>query len=252
MVKWPLLVGTRIVGDGPMVATFLTTLPRPAGILSPIGPPTSLGRVTNDKAIFPAITVSFGHKCGTLFVAVRKPLLFGRFGIRWWRWTNGEPELHRLASPNNVSFASLTLASQWNISFGIAFKHVGLGDGLPTLCMSFVGWEPAILIASIGSNHSLVKGSLLSSVRWSKFDISFVGPLFGPFGLSGMTRCSTKNNGMNPRWSLAFGIPLSCMSTRLGNGCLNLSRLVDSWPWRFFKTLIGLGVLDKFFVGWTN
>jgi hypothetical protein len=85
MVKWPLLFGIRIVGDRPMVATSLTTLPRPPGTLSPIGPPTSLGRVTNGKAISPATTVSFGHKRGTLFVAVRKPLLFGRFGIRRWR-----------------------------------------------------------------------------------------------------------------------------------------------------------------------
>jgi hypothetical protein len=49
------------------------------------------------------------------------------------------------------------------------------------------------------SKQFLGKGSLISFVRWSKFGTSFVGLLFGPFGWSGMTRCSTKNNGMKLR-----------------------------------------------------
>jgi hypothetical protein len=34
------------------------------------------------QGYLPAITNSFGHKWGTLFVVVRKPPSFGRFGIR--------------------------------------------------------------------------------------------------------------------------------------------------------------------------
>ena len=47
-------------------------------------------------------------------------------------------------------------------------------------------------------------------------------------------------------------MPFSCMPTRLGNGCLSLSRLVDFRLRHSFKPLIGLGVLDKCFAGGTG
>ena len=45
-----------------MGATSLTTLPRPAGNPSRVGPPTSLGRVINDKGTVPETTASFSGK----------------------------------------------------------------------------------------------------------------------------------------------------------------------------------------------
>ena len=236
----------------PMAVTSSIILPRPAETLLSIGPPASLGQVTNDKVILPAITKKFGHKCGILFVVARKPPSLYQFGIRQLRWMNGESELLWLAFPNNVYFASQTLANRWNTNFGIAFKHDGLDGGLPTLCMNYVELGHATLIASIGSKPFSVKKSRTNSARWLKFGISSVGLSFGPFGWNRMTRCSTKNNDMNPKWSLAFGMPFSCTLTRRGNGCSNLLRLVDSRPWLFFKALIECGVLDKFFVGETG
>jgi hypothetical protein len=78
---------------------------------------------------------------------------------------NGELGLLRLASPNNAFFAFLTLVNRLSISFGIAFKRVELGSGLPTFCMNFVGLEPATLIALIGSKQFLVKGVRISFER---------------------------------------------------------------------------------------
>ena len=39
----------------------------------------------------------------------------------------------------NSFFASLTLANQLNINFGIALKQEGRGGGPPTLCKNFAG-----------------------------------------------------------------------------------------------------------------
>ena len=39
---------------------------------------------------------------------------------------------------------------------------------------------------------------------------------YGLYGLSGMTKFSTKNNGMNPKSNIIFGVNLSCMPRWLG------------------------------------
>jgi hypothetical protein len=44
----------------------------------------------------------------------------------------------------------------------------------------------------------------------------FAALRYGPSGLSGMTKSSTKSNGMNPRSNTSFGVNLSCMRRRLG------------------------------------
>ena len=111
----------------------------------------------------------------------------------------GEHVLRRLASPNNKFFVFPILVNGSSTSFGIVYKLGGFGGGPPILCTNCAELEPATLIVSIENKQFLVKGSRTSSARWSKFGISSEVLLFGPFGWSGTTRCSTKSNGMNPR-----------------------------------------------------
>ena len=118
---------------------------------------------------------------------------------------NGGHTLHWLQFSSNVFFAYLTPVSQSNINFGTAFKLDGHGDG-PISCMNFAGLDPATMIASIGSKWCLGKEFPKNMEKWLKFGTFLGALLFGPFGSNGMTKCSTRHNGMNPRLSNKFGM----------------------------------------------
>ena len=80
--------------------------------------------------------------------------------------------LRRPQSPSNVYFAFLTQVSMSNKNFGIAFKQEGCGDGPRLSCMNFAGIERAIMIASIGSKHYLVKRFPKNTAKSLKFGTS--------------------------------------------------------------------------------
>jgi hypothetical protein len=62
--------------------------------------------------------------------------------------------------PNNVSFAFQIQESQSNKKFGIEFKPKECGSELHLSYTNFAGWEPVIMIASIGNKLNLGKISL--------------------------------------------------------------------------------------------
>ncbi len=105
------------------------------------------------------------------------------------------------------------------------------------------------MIVSIGNKPCLENGSRKSIGRKWPFGIFLEKLLFGIFGLSAMTRCLTKNNyGTFRKSNTRFGMNLLSTPKVLGSGFWSKVRLVGPrWlPW--FKGLIGLGVLGKFYV----
>ena len=207
-----------------MEAIFLTILPRPVVTPSSIGTRGPLERRISGKDTSRATIGSNGPKCWTLLERAKRPHSFGPFGIRRWRSTNGGLKLHRHQSPSNVFFVCLIRVNRLNISFGIASKPGELGDGLLSSCMNFAGLGPAITIVSIGNKRCSGKGFRRSIVRKSLFGIYLEGSLFGPFGLSVMTKCSIKNNGIYLRSNTRFGMNLSSMPKLLGSGFWSKSR----------------------------
>ena len=121
------------------VVVSLTTLPRMEGKFLIVEIKVPLRRRKNGKDTSRATISSNGRKCGTPSDPERKPLSFGRFGIRRLRLTNGELGLPRHLSQSNASFVFLTLASRSNTNFGIVSKLGERGGGPLTLCMSFAG-----------------------------------------------------------------------------------------------------------------
>ena len=138
-----------------MKVTSLTIPPKKDERILSIENPVSHRRRRNGKATSHATMGFTGHWCEIYFGPEKKPLSFGQLGTRHLLSTSGEPALHRCLSPNNVCFASLILASQLSISFGIASKLGGCGDGPPLLCMNFAG-----LIRTSNFDNSIGKKTL--------------------------------------------------------------------------------------------
>ena len=58
-----------------------------------------------------------------------------------------------------------SVVNQSSTNFGIAFKHGGHGDGPRSSCMSYVGLEPATMIAFSGDKFPSGKGSQRSFTK---------------------------------------------------------------------------------------
>ena len=111
---------------------------------------------------------------GSCVIQQRGRFYLGPFGTRQSWLKSGELTLPRHPFPSNVVFASLTLANQLNISFGIASKPKEHGGGWPSSCMSFVGLEHATTTISIENKFSLGKWYLRALLRESRFGTSII------------------------------------------------------------------------------
>ena len=248
MGKWSLFFGTRISGGGVTVAGFLTTLRKMVEKFLLVETKDPLGQRTNSNVIFRA-TIDFnGLKYKILSDLERKPLSFGQFGTKRWRWINGELGLPRPLSQINAFFVFPILMSRSNINYGIASKLGGLGGGPPTLCMNFVGWDRATMIVSIGSKLSLGKCYSRNMALRSKFGTSLEASLFGSFGLNAITRFLTINNGMKHVSNTTFATSLSYMPRWRENVFSKTLKLVFSRLWIYSKASTTRGELRTCFL----
>jgi len=122
-------------------------------------------------------------------------------------------------------FAFPTRVSWLNIRFGIESKHGEFGNGPLSSCLNYVRSKPVIMIASRENKPSLGKGFLRSLLRLSWFGTSSAAWHFGSSRSNTMTRCFTKNVGMNSKLNTSFGMTPSCTMRWLGQGWWNMLRL---------------------------
>ena len=83
------------------------------------------------------------------------------------------------------------------------------------------------------------KNSFYFLLKILRYGIFIVASLFGQYGLSAKTMCSTKNNGMNPKKNT----PL-CIPRWFGRGWSSMLRLASFRLKPFCKVLTKYGVLD--------
>lgn len=154
MTKWPLSDGAQIIEDRWKGFTSLILTQYLGKTPSSTWFPGQCRWHANGKATFQGITGVIVHNFGSLSNPVKKPPLCGPFGTRQLRSTNGGLALHWPPSLSNKSIASQTRLNWLDTNVGIAFKSAEHGDGLPLLCMYFVGSWLATMTTSI-ENHAL-------------------------------------------------------------------------------------------------
>lgn len=179
-------------------------------------------RRKNGKAIYQAIIGSTGLKFGICFAWVKKPPWCGSYGMKLWQLMSGELGLPQPLFPNNAHFALPNTIKYVKHKFWDCIQTRTAWRWAMFIMRELCGiiytkmHEQATMIISTKNNPCLGNEFLRSLSKSLKFGTSYVALRFGLFELNAMAKCSTKNNGMNPRSNTRSGMSWSSTLRRHG------------------------------------